>query len=685
MDAKSLKISKVFASGGDVHYILPHFQREYAWEKENWQTLLNDVMGLYEAYTFEKEPEHFMGALVVIQDGMRNGVIPAFKLVDGQQRLTTISLMLSAFGKNIESSHPAIHKKISRLLTNPDEKDLLFFKLIPTTKYGDRDAYLALLTGEEFPKGIDSKIPEAYQFFYKEIGNRIKAETIDPDRFFIVLANSLQVVFIDLDQGERPYEIFESLNAKGKPLSQADLVRNYIAMKLPEKRQGDVFDKYWSKIETSLQEKRTVGRSRLGELTAFLRHYLALRNGLLPNEEHVYERFRDRIEKDFSSPSEFEDEIATLKKFSEFYDRLLRPDHELDNDIKTKLRRLNVLEISTAYPFLMMVYEAYSEKRLSKADVVEILDILENYIVRRYLTSEPTNYLNKMFPILWRELSPTKLVETLKKVIVTKNYPSDSNIRRDLITERLYGRGSQVREKIVLVFESINRYLSIKNHAGGYTILDNPPTIEHIMPQSLSPEWKAHLGNGWEQTYKDYLDTIGNLTLVTQEWNSELSNSPFEKKKGRLANHALKINNEYLSRSIQRWNDKSILERANFLIDSILEIWPELGTPPVTQKSTGRKPRSLTIMGQSFVVNSWRDVAYYTAQVVSELVDDFDNRIAEQMQSYFDKQEYKSACRQLPNGWWLYLNLSAASVKSFCRNMISLAGIPDDDWQLEEE
>lgn len=213
MDAKSLKLSKVFASGGDVHYVLPHFQREYAWEKENWQTLLNDVIGLYEAYNSEKEPEHFMGALVVIQDGMRNGVIPTFKLVDGQQRLITFSLMLSAFGKFIETSHPAIYKRIGRLLTNPDESDLLFFKLIPTTKYGDRDAYLALLKGEDFPKGIDSKIPEAYQFFYKEIGNRIKAETIDPERLFIVLVNSLQVVFIDLDQGERPYEIFESLNA----------------------------------------------------------------------------------------------------------------------------------------------------------------------------------------------------------------------------------------------------------------------------------------------------------------------------------------------------------------------------------------------------------------------------------------------------------------------------------------
>ncbi len=685
MDAKSLKISKVFANGGDVHYILPHFQREYAWEKENWQTLLNDVMGLYEAYTSEKEPEHFMGALVVIQDGMRNGVMPAFKLVDGQQRLTTISLMLSAFGKNIESSHPAMYKRISRLLTNPDENDLLFFKLVPTTKYGDREAYFALLKGEEFPKNIDSKIPEAYQFFYKEFGNRMKDGTIDPEKLFIVLANSLQVVFIDLDQGERPYEIFESLNAKGKALSQADLVRNYIAMKLPEKRQAEVFNKYWSKIENILQEKRTVGKSSIGELTAFLRHYLTMRNGVLCNQAHVYERFRDRVENETFSTDEFEKEIATLKNFSEYYDRLLRPEREPDNNIRTKLRRLNILEISTAYPFLMLVYESYSDNKLSRDEFIEILDILENYIVRRYLLSESTKDLNKMFPTLWRELSPSKLADTLKKVIITKNYPSDSNIRRDLATERLYGGRSQVREKMVLVFESINRYLSIKNHSGGYTILDNPPTVEHIMPQSLSPEWKEHLGPGWEQNFKDYLDTIGNLTLVTQEWNSELSNSSFQNKKSRLSSHALKLNSEYFNQPLPKWDDKAIQARANYLIDAILEIWSELGTPPATQKSTGRKPRSLTIMGQSFVVSTWRDVAFHTANVASELVEDFDMKIASQMPAYFDKHEFQYACRQLPNGWWLYLNLSAASVNSFCHNVIALAGILDDDWQVEED
>jgi uncharacterized protein with ParB-like and HNH nuclease domain len=683
MKAESLKISKVFNVGGDVHYVLPHFQREYAWEKENWQTLLNDVMGVYDVYDPEKVPEHFMGALVVIQSGTQNGVVPVFRLVDGQQRLTTISLMLCALGQIITTSHPSLYKRIRRLLTNPDESDHLFFKLLPTTKYGDREAYLSLLNEKPFPDGIDSKIPESYRFFFKEFETKMKHANIDPERLFLVLANSLQVVFITLDAGERPYEIFESLNHKGKLLSQADLVRNYIAMKLPENRQNEIFEKYWSKIENLLQEKRTVGRSGLGEMTAFLRHYLTFRNELLCNEEHVYERFRDRIEGEFSSQTDFEQEIATLKNFAECYDRLLRPENEPDERIRVRLRRLNTLEISTAYPFLLVVYNSFVQGKINKNDFIDGLSIIENYIVRRYLTHEPTNYLNKMFPILWRELAPTQFVESLRKVIVTKNYPSDNRIKREIITLPLYDKRSQTREKIVLILESINRHLSTQAKSGGYTILDDSATVEHILPQSPSSDWKKYLGEALEDTY-EYLHTIGNLTLVTQEWNSELSNAPFRQKKERLSKHELRLNSEYFSRSIEKWDESSIQARANFMIDAILSLWPELGVPPLNQKAVGTKPQSLQLFGQPFSVASWRDVAFFTAKTLSEIVDDFDSRIALQLPAYFDKERFQGACRQLPNSWWIYLNLSGVSVKSLCRNMISLAGFSEDEIQIEE-
>ena len=199
MKADSLRIGKVFSSGGDVHYVLPHFQREYAWDKANWQTLLDDLLDIYDAYRDDAQPEHFMGALVVINDGTRNGVIPAFKLVDGQQRLTTISLLLAALGVLVKDSHVQLHKRIQRMLLNNDEADHLRFKLLPTTKYGDRDAYVAILSGELVPAGSASGVPAAYAFFFTELRARLDSGEIDPERLFRVITNCLQVVFIDLD------------------------------------------------------------------------------------------------------------------------------------------------------------------------------------------------------------------------------------------------------------------------------------------------------------------------------------------------------------------------------------------------------------------------------------------------------------------------------------------------------
>jgi uncharacterized protein with ParB-like and HNH nuclease domain len=682
MKADSLRISKVFNSGGDVHYILPYFQREYAWEKTNWQMLLNDILAVYDSYSSENEPEHFMGSLVVINDGTRSGTIPAFKLVDGQQRLITISLLFCVLGRLAEKVKPNLRVKIQKLLLNPEEEGLLRYKLLPTPKYGDRDVYLALLNGEESLPHNDSKIPEAFEFLHTELKNRIVADELDLEKLFIVLNNCLQVVFIDLNQDERPYEIFESLNYKGKTLSQADLVRNYIAMKLPEPRQAEIFDKYWSKLENLLQEKRIVGRSGLGELTAFLRHYLAFRTGILIKEGYVYARFRDRIEKEFKTPVAFEQEVATLKRFSEYYDKLLRPEHETDNNIQAILIRLNTLEISTAYPFLLAAYESMSQGAISHSEFITGLQILENYIVRRYLVREPTNYTNKMFPVLWKEVDEKDFANSLRKAIIMKNYPPDHRVHQAILTEHLYERRSESRSKLALILETINRYLSDKEKSGGYTILNAEPTIEHIMPQTLDNEWKNELGQNWEQTYGDYLDTLGNLTLVTQEWNSGLSNSAYIVKKKKLEFHALKLNSGYFNKPIVNWDEKAIRDRAEWLTEHIFEIWHSLGTPPVTQ-TISTKPTKLVVIGQPYTVTSWRDVAYYTAITISEWMDDFD-KIAEQYPAYFDKSQFKGACRQLPNGWWLYLNLSAVSVKSFCRNLIASADVSEDEWQVEE-
>jgi uncharacterized protein with ParB-like and HNH nuclease domain len=292
MKADSVTIDTVFNSGGRIHYALPHFQREYSWKQTEWDVLLNDLWAICDEYTEDNEPEHFLGSLVVIDTGKINSFTNSFNLVDGQQRLTTISLLFYALYDIVKNSDSNIAGIIYNLLVNEKEKDNAYYKLLPTNKYGDRQAYQNIISGNLANEESESNIYHAYKYLHKALSNKIILNEIQTDLIFKVLSNCFQVVFIELKKDESPYKIFESLNGKGKKLSQADLVRNYIAMRLPPENQEKVFSDYWEKIEQLLQEKRTVGKSRIGELTAFLRHYLAMDSRVLCNEEHIYSKVK---------------------------------------------------------------------------------------------------------------------------------------------------------------------------------------------------------------------------------------------------------------------------------------------------------------------------------------------------------------------------------------------------------
>ena len=581
MKADSETIHKVFQYGGYLHYVLPHFQREYAWERPEWDMLLNDVFAIYSELGDDTENdqeeikiEHFLGSLVFVEAGVVRGSIVQFTLVDGQQRLTTISLLLCALLRIVANSDVALSDKIQRLFINPHETGEVYFKLLSTTKYGDRNAYKAIILGQSLPDS-ESRIPKAFDHLYHALKQKIDAGAIKAERLFRVLTSALQVVRINLSKDESPYKIFESLNAKGKPLTQADLVRNFIAMTLPASGQEEVFCDHWAPIEAMLQEKRTVGRSGIGELTGFLRHYLMMDTGALYNQEHVYARFRDRINDKFASPPSFVEEIKTLHEYAVIYDRLLRLEKQPTSSFREAMQRLDVLDMTTAYPFLLAMFHALQENILTVQDVTEALRLLENYLMRRFLANEPTNYLNKMFPLLWRHIDTSNFVPTLQTALLARNYPSDTRIRQILLTRPLYRNNQSTRKQIVFLLEHINRQLSAGT--GGYTVLDHSATIEHILPQTLSPEWKAELGSSASRVV-EFIHTIGNLTLVTSEWNTALSNGPFTSKKAKLASHALRLNSAYFVQNIPLWNETTITERSQHLIDRILSIWPSLKT-----------------------------------------------------------------------------------------------------------
>lgn len=573
MKADNASISKVFSGGGDIHYVLPHFQREYTWQRENWETLLKDALTVYDEIKADgsggfTELEHFMGSIVVVHDGMRAATVTAFKLVDGQQRLTSLSLLLKALADCVPEL--PVGKKIERLLINPAEMGDLYYKILPTTKSGDRAAYTAILRNEA-PPACNSSIPGAFQFFRQEVAARIKTG-LDVDKLFQVIIHAFQVVFVNLGHGESPYRIFESLNAKGKPLTQADLVRNYVAMTLPTGRQERLFTECWMPIEEMLQERRTVGR--LPELTAFLRHYLAMMTGILCDEDHVYARFRDRAEREFNTPDQFEEELKAITRFAGYYNRLLRPEKIPHQGIGNAMARLNTLETSSAYPFLLNVFAAWDRGAITPERVVEVLACLENYMVRRFLAGEASSYLNRLFTGLWRELDQADLIPSLKKALSGQRYPGNGKLLRAMKDRRIYEKSTPTRRRLVLILETVNRRFS--QGSGGFTVLDGAATIEHIMPQTLGPEWREHLGLMWEQVHRDNLHTIGNLTLVTGGWNAELSNAPFVMKRAKLAQNALRMNSSFFALEMPRWGRDEIRERAESLGDHILALWPSL-------------------------------------------------------------------------------------------------------------
>jgi len=499
--------------------------------------------------------------------------------------------------------------------------------------------------------------------------------------FFDTVMRCLQVVTIDLKADERPYKIFESLNAKGKVLTPADLIRNYIAMTLPDTIQDEVFRTQWAYIDDALQEKREVGSSRFGELTGFFRHYLAMCTENLYNKEHIYERFRDRIERDFSVSAAFIAEIANLRRFAGYYDKLLRPEHESHPVIRTALMRLRTFEMSTAFPFLLRAYAAYETGGISVDQFTGILQILENYVVRRYLCGKQANYLNTMFPALWKEIDPDRFIVSLKESIALKQCPTDQEVRQAVRTAKKYAGNL---DRLNLIFNTINRKLS--EGTGAYTVPDAAPTIEHVMPQSVATDaWKEELGEDWEEIHKQYLHTMGNLTLVTQTWNSSLSNAPFILKKQRLAENGLRINSDYFGQSLPGWDKDAILTRADWLTDKMLEIWPTLDVTVKAIPKVG-KPRAVTVLGDRFTVSKWTEVLYHVADTVAVLLGDAFPAYATEFPHLFltEAPSPNHEPRKLSNGWWLCAYWGPANIVKYSHQLISHAGLSKSDLSIED-
>ncbi len=653
MKASETKLQKILE--GTQQYLVPLFQRFYSWERQEWENLWDDLIDLTEQETIRP---HFMGSIVTLQTVSVPEGVSKYLLIDGQQRLTTILILLAVVRDHAKQQqiHKIAEKINNTILINPYEIGLEKYKLQPTQ--ADRCNFHHIID-QGFPNSDKSLINECYRFFDKKLRQR----EIELSLITTVIISGLSLVSIVLDPDENPHLVFESLNAKGKALSEADLIRNYFFMKIHVEQQAAIYAQYWEPMQVALGDN----------LTEFIRHYL-MKEGREVKKDQVYLTLKDKVNAKNALES-----LEDLANFANYYNKLIEPNKEINKAISNFLMRIKRLELTTVYPFLLNCYDDYSHDKFAADEFVEILKILENFIIRRFVCNFPTNSLNKMFPSLYSQIKQKidkNFMDGLKEILANKNYPSDDKFKLMLKEVELYATRVKA-EKAKLILESIEQSFC---HKEGVSF-DNL-SIEHIMPQKLNKDWEKSLGEDWETTHQLLLHTLGNLTLTG--YNPELSNKPFDKKRDILLESHLELN-EYFKNKIT-WKKEDIEDRSESLAEICLKIWPDFGEVKdnTVAKVRGTKPTVLSVLNKKYPVKTWRDVLETTLNVVADLDEDkFQELIIDYPRLVNWNHQNFRYTRELKNGAFIEVNLCAEDINSFCLKAIERAGLSSEDWQIE--
>jgi len=542
---------------------IPIYQRTYSWKKKQCQILLKDILS-----ASDSEHGHFIGSIVYFQPDIHAiAEINKYLVIDGQQRLTTITLLIFALVKFIEANPDtdieSTAKKLKNYyLFNAEEEDELYFKLLLTK--ADKETLQSLLTDKPFPDKISNRITENFNFFFDRINNK------NANQIYRGLQKLLVVdVALERDK-DNPQLIFESLNSTGLNLSQADLIRNYILMRQPAPLQKELYEKYWFPMEQNFGEQ-------INLLTNFIRDFLTLKQKAIPKLSEVYDTFKGYYETSLERQS-VEEITATLFKYSNFYVALILH-KEQDQQAKKIFKEISKLRMDVSYPYLLGIYNDFYDKKISQEEFIEILNITKNYVFRRAVCGIATNSLNKTFANLYKSINTDSYLESVKASFLLldtyRRFPDDIEFEKEFKSKDIYNL--RPRNYILESLENFERKEPV--------IIDNY-TIEHIMPQNpkFSNEWQEELGEDWKIIKANFLHTIGNLTLTG--YNSELSDKPFKEKKaikGGFDDSPLFLNKSV--RRAEKWNESAIKLRANRLAERAIKIWsaPSLNTEQLSK------------------------------------------------------------------------------------------------------
>ena len=538
-------------------FIVPIFQRNYSWEKPQFKQLWKDIL---RASKFINRQTHFIGSIVYIDLGTPAGRPQQLSLIDGQQRLTTLSLLLCALKRyildnNIHSDLVKVNKLTNQFLLNSDESGNDRYKLLLNSQ--DRETFIKLLEQTDFTLLNSSiRIKNCYDYFCEQLQTgKFSADTI-----FTGILN-LSLVSISLDKNtDNPQLIFESMNSTGKDLSQADLLRNYLLMDLSTNEQNYLYTTYWRPMEQSFGQY-----AYLEKFDYFIRDFLTIKQGKICKISDVYEQFK-RYYANLNTSKEAI--LQDLFMYAKYY-TAMELNGENDTDLAKIWQQLRAIDSHISYPFLMQLYRDYTEHKLAKSDFIAIVKIIISYIVRRAICEMPANSLNKLFATLYNLIDKKDYVNSVVKQFILQNtyraFPTDYQVREKLQTKDMY----HFRLKNYIL-ENLENYY----HKEPINLAKDKYTVEHILPQStdLKMAWQQMLGKNWQEVQKVYLHTLGNLTITG--YNSEMSNKSFEEKvnnAGGFKYSHLRLN-AYIA-NCPVWNKDTIKKRTSLLTDLILQIW----------------------------------------------------------------------------------------------------------------
>ncbi|MCQ2967703.1 DUF262 and DUF1524 domain-containing protein [Helicobacter pylori] len=666
MKADAIKLLDFIGKSQEKQFVIPIYQRVYSWEKEQCKQLWDDII---KTGGNDQIEGHFIGSIVFVHDGIYTTNYNELLIIDGQQRLTTITLLFIALRDHLNDEDEFLEKfsrqKIqNRYLINSDEKGDKKFRLILSEP--DKDTLLSLIDKDrKKPSEPSSKIMENFKLFEEWIRkNTDKLETIFKG------LDKLMVVEISLERGkDNPQLIFESMNSTGKDLTQTDLIRNYILMGLEPEKQEIFYKKYWRAMEEDFKQNETL-------FNQFVRHYLTIKTREIPNINKVYEAFK-RYQQERGIETEVL--LQDLQKYCGFFCQIAFK-KEADKDLNKALGFLVDLEMDVVYPLLLELYSDYSDGVLSKADFIPIIYLTESYICRRAVCGLGTNILNKVFPSFTKRIQKDEYFKSLKVHFVylteKQRFPNNDEFKKLFITIDFYNF-----QKKEYFFERLENFDTKE------PVNTKECTIKHIMPQTLTEEWKRDLGENFQAIHDKYLHTIGNLTLTG--YNEKYSNNSFQEKRDMekgFKQSPLRLNQSL--KDPEPFDEKKIEKRANDLADFALKIWtyPKLDAETLEEYKPKKEKKVYDLSSYKFGSHS-RELF----DILSKEIKALDERITEKFnQEYISYMFDKNFVDIVPlkNGLKLYLNMPFNELqdeKNLARDMTNKGHLGNGDIEVKLE